>query len=105
VLAETQARAWTDDISGRTATESVAVLQSPSACGAGFLDICVVNVHAFGNVCAECVIVGSVVRVRVQYPGEVQRRCARMEWSNAGPVSSGSSSARGLAVQRSPEWK
>jgi hypothetical protein len=73
VLAETQARAWTDDMSGRTATESVAVVQSPSACGAAFLEICVVNVQAFGNVCAGCVIAGSVVRVRVQYPGELQR--------------------------------
>ena len=37
------------------------------------LEICVLNVHAFGNVCAGFVIAGRVVRVRVQYPGEVQR--------------------------------
>jgi hypothetical protein len=31
--------------------------------------------------------------------------CTRMEWSNAGSVSSGSGSARGLAVQRFTEME
>jgi hypothetical protein len=43
------------------------------ASGTESLEVCVVNVHAFGNVCAGCVLAGRVVRVRVQFPGEVQR--------------------------------
>jgi hypothetical protein len=43
------------------------------ASGTESLEVCVVSVHAFGNVCAGCVLAGSVARVRVQFPGEVQR--------------------------------